>query len=82
MWRQWRWAVFCSFCWLGFVGVSAVLTRVAAMSAAGAALTLAVALDTVSINTEIQKLVLRLTLFGKSEWDCVLLLQYMRQVRV
>ncbi|TKS69650.1 Immunoglobulin-like domain-containing receptor 2 [Collichthys lucidus] len=63
----------------GAAGSCAVLTRAAATSAAGAALTHAVALDTVSINTEIQKLVLRLTLFGKSEWDCVLLLQYMRQ---
>ncbi len=40
-----------SCCWLGFAGVSVVLTPAAAMSAAGAAPTHAAALDTVSINT-------------------------------
>lgn len=48
MWLQWRWAVCYSCCWLGFVGVSAVLIPAAATSAAGAARTRAAAQDTVS----------------------------------
>lgn len=45
----------CSCCWLGFVGVSAVLTPAAATSAAGVAPTHAAAPDTVSINTYKQR---------------------------
>lgn len=48
LWPQWRWAVCYSCCCLGFVGVSVVLTRAAATSAAGAARTRAAARDTVS----------------------------------
>lgn len=51
LWRRWRSAASYSCCWLVFVGVSVVPTPAAATSAAGAALTHAAALDTVSINT-------------------------------
>lgn len=54
LWRQWRLAACCSCCWLGFAGVSVVLTPAAATSAAAAVLTPAAAHDTVSDkkNTE------------------------------
>lgn len=70
MWRQWLWAVCCSCCWLGFVGVSVVLTPAAATSAAGAALTHVAVPDTVSIEAHAEKSagVLMLTLcFRKSD---------------
>lgn len=51
LWQWWCLEVFCSCCWLGFAGVSVVLTPAAATSAAGAAPTRAAAPDTVSINT-------------------------------
>ena len=56
LWWQWCSAVYCSCCWLGFAGVSAVLTPAAATSAAGAALTRAAAPDTVSVNTDEEEL--------------------------
>lgn len=51
LWWRWHLAVYYSCCWLGFVGVSVVLTPAAVTSAAGAAPTHAAARDTVSINT-------------------------------
>ncbi|TNN74482.1 hypothetical protein EYF80_015262 [Liparis tanakae] len=55
LWRPWRWAASCSCCCLVCVGVSAVLTPAAATSAAGAALTLAAALDTCTRQVKVSR---------------------------
>lgn len=67
LWQQWHWAVSYSCYWLGFVGVSVVLTPAAATSAAGAAPTHAAALDTVSINTHTDMQLLTLRILTKYE---------------